>query len=137
MEAGNPATDIARIFVIDDNLADSQITVLALEEVYPGAQIDFFEGGPELISYLERSDSKNPNIVFIDLNMPEMDGREVLLYLKQHKLKSFPIYFFSGTISHEMRTELMEMGADGAIEKPLGFFETISVLKSEFKLAKT
>jgi len=120
-------------FVVDDNHVDSEITCMALKEAFPISEVKYFDGGAELLSYLETPEAEPPFAMLCDLNMPEMCGREILENLTIHKLSIAPFYIYSGGVTQKLKAELMELGAADVFEKPIDFFETIELLKTTFE----
>lgn len=117
-------------FVVDDNRVDSEITCLALKEAFPMSEVKYFDGGAELLSYLETSEAVQAFAMLCDLNMPEMCGRELLEKLTMRKLNTTPFYIYSGGVTPKLKAELMTLGATDVFEKPMDFFETIALLKA-------
>lgn len=106
----NPAT----ILVVDDNRANREILhdlILALGHI------------PTLAEHgamaLERIREKMPDLVLLDILMPEMDGYEVLLYIKEHfSLCHLPVIMISAIDEIESVARCIKMGADDYLIKP-------------------
>ena len=82
------------ILIAEDDADDRLLIQKALEESDKGFKIDFVANGVELIEHLykiknEKQGKKYPRFILLDLNMPKMDGREVLKNIKKliHKHK--------------------------------------------------
>lgn len=116
-------------FVIDDNCADLQIFDAALAQIYPDSIRKCFGGGEDLISFLDSPFNQGfkPSAIFVDLNMPEMDGREVLKFLVLDKKINCLIYILSGTVHAELTQELVSLGATGVYEKPADYYEIVDM----------
>ena len=71
-----------RFLLVDDDVDDTSIFKEVLEEVSPS--IDFVSAGDgnEALSILKRPNSILPDVIFLDLNMPRIDGKECLSALK-------------------------------------------------------
>ena len=104
------------ILLVDDNEADGTITRIAIS-------------GADAIAHLQRIDdpADYPHLMLLDLNMPGVDGIEVLKLLKVNRLKHFPVYMLSGsTILGEERLSL-RCGADAFYEKPRDYNDTVAL----------
>lgn len=114
--------------LVRDALAENQSTVL----------LRFVENGEDLLDYLHRhgkfrSDKINPqpDLIFLDLNMPRKDGREVLKEIKSDKaLRLIPIVILSTSGVKEDVLESYTLGANSFITKPASFESLCTVLKT-------
>jgi CheY-like chemotaxis protein len=61
--------------IIDDDPDDVSIFCEAVGEVYPESICMTADNGSDGLAMLRESDSKTPHIIFLDLNMPKMDGK--------------------------------------------------------------
>lgn len=67
------------------------------------------------------------DILFLDLTMPDMDGFDVLQFIRENDLPTLPIVV-SGDIQAESRQRVMQLGAVAFIKKPVNAAELVSVL---------
>ncbi len=113
-----------RILVIDDEAAIRDSMRMILE--YEGYECVGASSGPEGIQVVKRDD---PDLVFLDIKMPGMDGLEVLRQLRDLD-EGLPVVMISGhaTISHAM--EATRLGAFDFIEKPLGSERVLVTVKN-------
>ncbi len=102
-----------RILVIDDEPAIRDSLKMVLE--YEGYEVMQAATGEEGVKLVER---EAPDLVFLDIKMPGMDGMEVLQKLK-HMVENTPIVVFSGHGSINAAVEATRLGAFDFIEKPL------------------
>ncbi len=102
-----------RILVIDDESAIRDSLKMVLE--YEGYEVMQAATGEEGVKLVER---EAPDLVFLDIKMPGMDGMEVLQKLK-HMVDNTPIVVFSGHGSINAAVEATRLGAFDFIEKPL------------------
>jgi CheY-like chemotaxis protein len=78
-------------------------------EVYDGA---------DALSQLRKAE-KLPNYIFLDVNMPRMDGRECLKQLKKDaSLKHIPVIMFSTSFTEKSINEFHKLGASNCLNKP-------------------
>ncbi|MDY8134634.1 response regulator [Aquimarina sp. 2201CG5-10] len=79
------------------------------------------ENGEEAVKYLE-GDGPLPDIIFLDLNMPKMNGLEFLKILKSTpRLNYTPVVILSTSNNHNDLKECYEVGIAGYIAKPLKY----------------
>lgn len=103
------------IFIVDDNDANLTLAASALEDHYrvltmPSAAKMFFLLGK----------NKIPDLIFLDIEMPEMDGMAALRRLKEHPdWSAIPVLFLTGHSEAEVWTEALAAGAAGVIGKPI------------------
>ncbi len=102
-----------RILVIDDESAIRDSLKMVLE--YEGYEVMQAATGEEGVKLVER---ESPDLVFLDIKMPGMDGMEVLQKLK-HMVENTPIVVFSGHGTINAAVEATRLGAFDFIEKPL------------------
>ena len=103
----------ARILVIDDEAAIRESMRMILE--YEGYECVLAASGPEGLSAVER---ETPDLVFLDIRMPGMDGLEVLDRIRAFA-DSLPVVIVSGHGTVATAVEATKRGAFDFIEKPL------------------
>jgi CheY-like chemotaxis protein len=101
--------------LVDDDPDQQEIFLTAAQEVNPNL-ICKYEQDPEQAFELLRHDT--PDIIFLDVNMPKIDGFEFIIHLKcDDRLRSIPVIFYS-TLSDEKQIErATTLGAHGFITK--------------------
>lgn len=126
----NNAKNIS-ILLVDDNEADGTITRIAIRSILPDARIKYFDHGGDVIAYLSQLQDSGefPDLMLLDLNMPGVDGIEVLKLLRVHNLKKFPIFMLSGsTLLGEERLSI-KCGANAFYEKPRDYTDTVALFE--------
>ena len=122
----------------DDDPDDQLLVSDALEEARFGNPIDFTSNGKELLAYLNREgqyahlvDHPLPGIILLDLNMPIMDGREVLQKIKEHeKFRSIPIIVLTTSKAETDIARTYDMGVSSFIVKPVSFDNLVDMIRS-------
>ena len=102
-----------RILVIDDEAAIRDSLKMTLE--YDGNDVTLAATGEEGVKLIER---EAPDLVFLDIKMPGMDGLEVLQKVR-HLVEATPIVVISGHADISTAVEATRLGAFDFIEKPL------------------
>jgi CheY-like chemotaxis protein len=111
------------IVVADDDLDDQQIIKDGLRDCKVKVEINSVYNGLQLMDYLlareaYRNIKELPDLVLLDLNMPLMDGFEVLKEIRAHsKLHNIPLYVITTSRSTEHKKKALELGATGFYSK--------------------
>ncbi|MBL4613664.1 MAG: response regulator [Magnetovibrio sp.] len=127
-----------RFLVADDDADDRFLMQEAFDEARLGNPLDFVENGEELVSYLKREngyadlkDTPLPGVIFLDLNMPRMDGREALAAIKADKhLRHVPVVVFTTSQAEEDIFTTYDLGVSGFIVKPVTFEAMVETIQS-------
>src|ERR1700755_558562 len=87
-----------RCFLIDDDIDDQEIFSMALAEIDPTIQCTLAGDGPQALEMLEAMATDLPDYIFIDMNMPKMNGIACLKAIKNlDHIESARVYMFSTT----------------------------------------
>ncbi|MEO6169237.1 MAG: response regulator [Chitinophagales bacterium] len=110
--------DLKYFMIIDDDADDRMFFKEALKEVLPSSVCLEANGGIEALQLLRKSE-KLPDFIFLDINMPRMDGRECLKELKRDgKIKDVPVAMYSTSFNEETINEYYKLGASSFLNKP-------------------
>lgn len=114
--------DYLHVLLADDDEDDRIFFRDAFEEVKIKTNLDFVHDGSELLEHLNNPDTKLPNILFLDLNMPKKTGIECLIEIKKRPhLKDLIVAIYSTSSSEEDIEETFIQGANIYIKKPSDF----------------
>jgi CheY-like chemotaxis protein len=116
------------ILLIDDDEDDQEIFLEAVREISSEVVCTALSNAPEALQKLG-SGELQPDVIFLDLNMPVMSGQQFLAEIKrQPELNSIPVIIFS-TSSHAATIALTkEMGAADFITKPGTYNVLVTIL---------
>jgi DNA-binding response OmpR family regulator len=107
------------ILIIDDKIAIAKIISVYLSEEF---DISYFNTPVKAIQWL--FEGNRPDLIILDIRMPEMNGDEFLSYIKRNGLyKDIPVVVLSGEESSDIRIKMLEAGADDFILKPFNPME--------------
>lgn len=118
------------ILIVDDEIDVVDVVVMLLEN----------EGYTVLKAYngkdaLETVENNTPDLVILDIMMPEMDGVEVCRRMRKiDSMSEIPIVMFSAKLSAFDKKESFEAGADGFITKPFNARGFIAGIKTYLEL---
>lgn len=117
--------DDSKLFlVVDDDLDDIDFFKEAVAESYGSSLCLSVLNGEEALELLENHKEKLPDIIFLDLNMPRMDGKTCLKKIKQHEVfRKIPVVIYTTSSSARHKEETGAMGAARFITKPTSYVE--------------
>lgn len=108
------------ILLVDDDKINNFVTEKLLKRTNLSKNIKSVTNGEEALTFLSEEKNECPELIFLDLNMPEMDGFHFLKYFRTMVLdKKVKVVLLSGHISQKQRDTLAELGFSDVIEKPL------------------
>ena len=118
-------TELGQALVVDDeiNLRESLVELIAGE----GFRVAQAGDGEDAIELL-RNGAVEPDVIFLDVRMPKMDGLEVLRVIREEKLTSAPVIVISAFGDSSKMIEAMRLGAYDYITKPLDLDEIVATL---------
>ena len=106
-----------RILLVEDDPIDQKFIRQALTASSSNLQVDLARDGAEALNYLRGNGP--PKVILIDLNMPRMNGQELLSALKgDQKLRKIPAIVLSTTDDMKTITECYERHANAYLVKP-------------------
>jgi CheY-like chemotaxis protein len=119
-----------KILVIEDNPADVYLVQEALRTHRVAFDLHWIPDGEQAAHYIETFDAAAPppNLVLLDLNLPKVDGKDLLVKIRQNAhLRSTPVAIFTSSDSPADRYETAELGATCYIKKPPTLDEFLAV----------
>lgn len=131
------------ILLVDDDSDDVELTKRVLARLALPLEIHSASNGEEALSLLRGSGRPaappRPDLILLDLNMPVMDGRELLSLLKADKeLAPIPVVILTTSNAAEEVVNSYGMGASGYVNKPLQLsqFEELKQVVLDFYSAR-
>ena len=110
---------IKECLIIDDDRDDQEIFVMCANRISPDIHCSTADDGVEAVSMLQSNKEYIPLYIFIDVNMPKMNGIECLSILKNmERLKYSKIFMYSTTSETATLERSRLLGADDFIIKP-------------------
>jgi CheY-like chemotaxis protein len=110
-----------RILVVDDQASVLAVIVEQIQSAGLPVEIESTTSGREAC---ERFAAFAPDLVILDVRMPEMDGREVFAAMKRSS-KGRDVKFLMASAMDERAQSLRELGCDGVIVKPFDLDELV------------
>ncbi|RUT69544.1 response regulator [Flavobacterium cupreum] len=123
-----------KCFLIDDDEDDRDIFALALLKANAESNCITATNGEDALDLLRKQSDFIPDYIFLDLNMPLMDGRACLSELrKQARLDTVPIIIFTTSSYSKDIEDTLNLGASHYLVKPTSLNELVSILTSFFE----
>lgn len=128
--------DVERvILLVEDNPDDMELTRIALQDAGITAELAWVADGREALAYLQRlapfEQAPRPDLVLLDLNLPQLDGRQLLQIVKgDPDLAQIPVIVLTTSVDdHDVR-ESYRAHANAFISKPADFDSFVRALQA-------
>ncbi len=113
-----------QILLVEDNPADARLTQEAIRDTEFRYQLHLAEDGEEAMEFLyqegEFTDVPRPDLILLDLNLPGMDGREVLAEIKSDEnLGSIPVVVLTTSTAQQDLLYSYGLRANSYVNKPI------------------
>jgi two-component system response regulator len=116
------SSTLADILLVEDEADDAELLTRALIEMRPGTRVTVIEDGVEALRQLLADDQDKaltPNLIILDLNLPGLDGMEVLRCITANaRTAKIPVIVLSGTCSPQDVGASRSYGAKACMRKP-------------------
>jgi two-component system response regulator len=118
---------IIDILLVEDNPHDVEWTLDALDVQHLANRVKILKDGKEALDYIFRTGTykeddarKNPVLILLDMNLPKIDGYEVLRRIRSdERTKNIPIVVLTDSRDEGERAKYYDLGANSYIEKPV------------------
>ena len=118
------------ILMVDDDAEDRLLLQDIFDELGYSHCIHFEENGEEAIRYLRGCADKGslPHLIILDLNMPRLNGRQTLQFIKGHpQLSDITVIIYSTSLNPLERDECLALGAHSYVVKPATYNESVRI----------
>ena len=124
----------AKVLLVEDNEDDVELTLEALEDSKVRMEIHVVSDGMSAMAFLRREGryykEKRPDLILLDLNLPLMDGREVLREIRQDpNLTDIPVVVLTTSMDEEDIVKAYKLHANCYISKPVDFMQFTEMIK--------
>jgi two-component system, response regulator len=121
--------DEVEILLVEDSVADAEMTIYALKKAHLANNLVHLKDGAEALDFLfckgvhaERSPSKMPKVILLDIKMPKVDGIEVLRQVKSNEAtKSIPTVIMTSSAEEKDMITSYSLGVNSYVVKPVDF----------------
>ncbi|HYG40948.1 MAG TPA: response regulator [Cytophagales bacterium] len=130
--------DLLDVLLIEDNSTDADLTMRALKKKNNGLKIKHVEDGAEALDFIfsqgvysNRNPSFLPKLILMDLQLPRINGHEVLKQIKNNeRTRKTPIVILTSSSHLQDVMECYSNGANAYMVKPMDFEEYILQVSS-------
>lgn len=120
------------VLLVDDDYVNNFVTERLLKRANIARTIRSVRNGEEALTFLTEEKNDCPELIFLDVNMPEMDGIHFLKYFKNMVLeKRIKVILLTGHVGYKQKKALEELGFQNLIEKPLTEDKLFRTLEKE------
>ena len=125
------------ILLVEDNPDDVELTRIAFAESGHSYNLTVVSDGAEAVDFLmargayaDRDPNELPALVLLDLNLPKLDGREVLQVIRNHPAtKTLPVVVLTTSAEPYDVDRVYDLGANSYIQKPVEFERFVEVVR--------
>jgi len=122
-----------RILLIEDCPAQAKLAQLAFQEMDIPNSIVHYSNGYQLLDHIKEQGIRDIAYVLLDLNMPEINGKEVLRTIqKNDTYKALPVLIYSSSSHEDEIEECYALGAKAYIRKPMDFFRFKELMQKTY-----
>ncbi len=129
--------DVVDILLVEDNLDDVEITKRAFKELNLANRIFVARDGQEALDFLshkgeyENNRVPAPGLVLLDINLPKVNGIEVLKFIKNSdSLEAIPVVMLTVSKRDEDVVKSYRLGCNSFLKKPVAFEEFVDLVKN-------
>ncbi|MFT4154615.1 response regulator [Parafilimonas sp.] len=117
--------------MVDDDAEDRMLMQDMFAEIGAPDAAHYADSGETALLYLEGlTDNELPSVIVLDLNMPRLNGTQVLKILKQNtKLKHITVIMYSTSINNIEKEQSLKLGAHSYVIKPSSYNDCIKRAK--------
>ena len=124
-----------KCFLIDDDVDDQEIFSMAIQDFSTSIDCYFANDGVKALETLVTDELFLPHCIFIDINMPRMNGVECLAKIKEiGRLREVPVCMYSTSADPALVAKAKELGAADFIVKPADITVLSGLLSQFFEL---
>jgi len=125
---------LVEILLVEDNPSDVALTRIAMKECTVANQLHVAGDGVEAMAFLRKEGkyaaAVRPDLVLLDLNLPRMDGRQVLAAIKEDEaLQTIPVVVLTTSDAERDVSRSYALHANAYVTKPLDMGEFIRIVK--------
>jgi two-component system response regulator len=124
-----------KVLLVEDNPGDVRLIQETFKENRFLTELQVIKDGEEALEYLKRKgkykNKAHPDLILLDLNLPKLDGREVLSEIKSNEeLKRIPVIILTSSTNESDIYKSYDLNANCYITKPVDLQNFINVIKS-------
>jgi CheY-like chemotaxis protein len=119
------------ILLVEDDSVDAMTVKRALKEVGNDKPLVHVTDGEDALQYLKNDANEKPCVVLLDLNMPRMDGIELLKLMKADPdLRFIPVIVLTTSKNSHDILESFQLSVAGYMVKPVDYTQFVNIIKT-------
>ena len=123
--------ELMRILLVEDSLADIELTLEALSGAKVANEVTVMRDGASALEHLRGAPDEPPDLVILDLNLPRMTGHEVLAALRaDEELRRIPVAVLTTSAAEADVARTYDLGANCFLTKPVDVDQFVHVVRS-------
>ena len=120
-----------RILLVEDDKVDAMTVKRSLREIHVTNDVVVAGNGEDALQFLRQPNAELPCIILLDLNMPKMNGLELLQIIKKdHSLKKIPVVVLTTSKNDQDKFESFDLGVAGYMIKPVDYQQFVDVVRT-------
>jgi two-component system, chemotaxis family, response regulator Rcp1 len=124
------SAELMRILLVEDSLADVELTLEALQDAKVANQVTVVRDGAAALEHL-RENRETPDLVILDLNLPCLSGHEVLAAMRaDESMRRIPVAVLTTSSAESDVAKTYDLGANCFLSKPVEIEQFIHVVQS-------
>ena len=130
-----PSSVAIEVLLVEDSVDDAALTSRALEQAKVRNRVHHVTTGADALAFLRREGqfvhAPWPDLILLDLNLPVMDGRELLAVIKaDQRLRNIPVVIVSGSEVEDDVLKSYRLHANAYVPKPINTREFLEAVNS-------
>lgn len=126
----NASVSVPPILLVEDNPMDLDLTLRAFSKKKFSNQVHVARDGEEALAFIPRWEAGEavPAVILLDINLPKINGLEVLRQLKAHeRFRRIPVVILTSSREDKDLNTAYDLGVNSYIEKPVSFNKFMDV----------
>lgn len=129
-----PKDEPVELLLVEDNEGDIRLTVEAFKESRVANNLSIVKDGCEALAFLRREgrygQAIRPDIILLDLNLPKVNGQEVLAQIKRdEELRHIPVLILTTSLAESDIQETYDLHANCYVAKPVDLDEFATLVR--------
>lgn len=124
-----PAALLTDILLVESNPLEAELTLRPLSDLHPDSRVDVVRDGEEALDFLlargdflDRSATPLPRLVLLGLQLPRMDGLDVLRAIRSNARTSMvPVVVLTSFTDPRQLAQCYQLGANSCVQKPVKY----------------
>ena len=127
------------VLIVEANEDNRYLLYTAFTNYSDTTPIKFMDSGELALKYLQQLSAPfYPSLIILDMNMPGLNGHEVLALIRRDEcMKDIPVIFYSSSIKPIVKELLLTLGAVGCFEKPMELGKVVQVANAYVQVSKS